>query len=92
MYVYQAHTGCWGPSLCPSGAQSLTKEIRLVIIMKKINEGLLHSGFPSVSNGKESTCSARDLGSISGSERSPGEENSNPLQYSWLEDSVDRGA
>ena len=50
-----------------------------MIIMKKINEGLLHSGFPSGSNGKESTCSARDLGSIYGSERSPGEENGNPL-------------
>ena len=62
-----------------------------MIIMKKINEGLLHSGFPSVSNGKESTCSARDLGSISGSERSPGEENSNPLQYFCLENPMDRG-
>ena len=33
-----------------------------------------------------------DTGSISGSGRSPGEENGNPLQYSCLEHSMDRGA
>ena len=35
---------------------------------------------------------ARDLGSIPGSGRSPGEGNSYPLQYSGLENSMDRGA
>ena len=35
--------------------------------------------------GRESTCNAGDLGSISGLERSPGEGNGNPLQYSCLE-------
>ena len=34
----------------------------------------------------------RDAGSIPGSERSPGEGNGNPLQYSCLENSMDRGA
>ena len=34
----------------------------------------------------------RDAGLISGSGRSPGEGNGNPLQYSCLEDSMDRGA
>ena len=34
----------------------------------------------------------RDLGSVPGSRRSPGEGNGNPFQYSWLENSVDRGA
>ena len=43
-------------------------------------------------SGKESSCSAGDLGSIPGSERSPGEGNGNPLQYSCLEKPVDRGA
>ena len=38
------------------------------------------------------TCSAGDLGSISGSGRSPGEGNGYPFQYSWLENSLDRGA
>ena len=35
---------------------------------------------------------AGDTGSIPGSERSPGEGNGNPLQYSCLENPMDRGA
>ena len=42
--------------------------------------------------GKLSACNAGDQGSISGSERSPGEENGNPLQYSSLENPMDGGA
>ena len=38
-------------------------------------------GFPGGSDGKESTCNARDPGSIPGLGRSPGEGNGNPLQY-----------
>ena len=34
----------------------------------------------------------RDIGSVPGSGRSPGGENGNPLQYSCLENSIDRGA
>ena len=41
--------------------------------------------FPNSSVGKESACSARDSGSISGSRRFPGEGNGNPLQCSCLE-------
>ena len=48
--------------------------------------------FPDGSNSKESACNARDLGFISGPERSPGEGNGYPLQYSCLENSMDRGA
>ena len=44
-------------------------------------------GFPSSSDGKESTCNAGDLGLIPRSGRSPGEGNGNPLQYSCLENS-----
>ena len=44
------------------------------------------------SNGKESTCSAGDLGSIPELGRFPGEEHDIPLQYSCLENSMDRGA
>ena len=40
---------------------------------------------------KESACNAGDLGSIPGSGRSPGEGNGNPLQYSCLENPMDRG-
>ena len=47
--------------------------------------------FPG-SDGKESACNAGYSGSISGFGRSPGEGNDNPLQYSCLENPVDRGA
>ena len=46
---------------------------------------LLFIGFPAGSGGKESACSAGDLGSIPGLGRSPGEGNGNTLQYSCLE-------
>ena len=47
---------------------------------------------PSGSFGKESACNTGDLGSIPGLGRSPGEGNSNPLQYSCLESPMDRGS
>ena len=43
--------------------------------------------FPGGPEDKESSCNVGDLSSISGLGRSPGEENGNPLQYSWLEKS-----
>ena len=46
-------------------------------------------GFPCGSAGRESACSAGDLGSIPVLERSPGEEKVYPLQYSYLENSMD---
>ena len=46
--------------------------------------------FPGGSDGKESACNAVDPGSISGSGRSPGEGNGNPLQDSCWENSKDR--
>ena len=49
-------------------------------------------GFPHGSDGRESACNAGDLGSIPELERSPGEGNGNPLQYSCLENPMDRGA
>ena len=49
-------------------------------------------GFPGGSDGKESTCNAGDLASIPGLGRSPGEGNGSPLQYSGLENSMDREA
>ena len=48
-------------------------------------------GFPCSSVGKESASSAGDPSSIPESERSPGEGNGNPLQYSCLENPMDRG-
>ena len=52
----------------------------------------LISGFPGEAHGKEFACNAEDPGLISGSGRSPGEENGNPLQYSCLQNPMDRGA
>ena len=48
--------------------------------------------FPGGSDGKASAYNAGDLGSIPGLGRSPGEGNGNPLQYSCLENSMDREA
>ena len=48
--------------------------------------------FPGGSDGKESVCNPGDWGLIPGSGRSPGEGNGNLLQYSCLENSMDRGA
>ena len=47
---------------------------------------------PDVSDGKESACNAEDPSLIPGLRRSPGEGNGNPLQYSRLENPMDRGA
>ena len=50
--------------------------------------GLLSVG----SDSKEYACNVGDLGSIPGLGRFPGEGNGNPLKYSFLENSIDRGA
>ena len=52
----------------------------------------LSLGFLGGSDGKESACNAGDPSLIPGSGRSPGEGNGNPLQYSCLENPMDRGA
>ena len=49
-------------------------------------------GFPGGLDDREFACNAGDLGSVSGSGRSPGEGNGYSLQYSYLESSMDRGA
>ena len=51
----------------------------------------LKLGFPGGSDSKESACNTGDVGSIPGLGRSPGEGHCNPLQYSCLENSMDRG-
>ena len=49
-------------------------------------------GFPGGSLGKESACNVGDRDSIPGWGRSPGGGNGNPFQYSYLQNSRDRGA
>ena len=51
----------------------------------------LKVGFHGVSDVKESACNTRDPGLIPGSGRFPGEGNGYPLQYSYLENPMDRG-
>ena len=49
-------------------------------------------GFPGGSDGKEYACNAEDRSLIPGSGRSPEEDKGYPLQYSCLENPMDRGA
>ena len=56
---------------------------------------LMNKGFPGgivAKNLPANAGDARDVGSIPGSGRSPGEGNGNPLQYSCLENFMDGGA
>ena len=52
---------------------------------------LLKKGFPGASDGRESACIAGDLGLIPGLVRAAEGEHGNPLQYSCLENPMDRG-
>ena len=51
-----------------------------------------YRGLPCSSNGKESACNSGDPDLIPGLGRSSGERNGNPLQYSCLQNPMDRGA
>ena len=55
-------------------------------------QAFIYWSLPGSSNGKESACNMGGLGLIPGWGRSPGEGHGNPLQYSCLENPVDRGA
>ena len=57
-----------------------------------INNLSIYMGFSGGSDSKESACNTRNLGLTPESGRSPGEGNGYPLQYSHLENSMDRGA
>ena len=61
----------------------------------KLNWSVHYGGFPGDASGKEPACQCRrlrDVGSIFVLGRSPGEKHGNPLQYSCLENPMDRGA
>ena len=64
-------------------------------LKKKKSMFIVKKGFPGgavVKNLPTNVGDARDVGLIPGSERSPGEGNGSPRQYSYLENSMDRGA
>ena len=73
----------WSEFGTSSGLRSVTLELGL---------SGFKFGLPGGSDGKASVYNARDLGSISGSGRSTGEENGSPLQHYCLENPMDRGA
>ena len=62
----------------------------ILIKEDRLNEFI--GGFPAGSNGKESACKAGDAGSVPALGGSPGEAHGDSLQYSCLENPVDRGA
>ena len=90
---------CVSWDLCPLRVSSMIREnffIHVIeiahICIAPCNCNILYTHLPGGSDGKESACNAGDPGSIPGSRRSPGEGNGNPLQYSCLENPMDRRA
>ena len=74
-----------------SGSSAPSSNLEIYAVSVSFGSALLTNGFPGGSVNKESACSEEDLGLIPGLRRSPGEGNGNPLQYSCLENSMDRG-
>ena len=69
--------------------------LKLFVAQQKLTrccKAIVFHCFPHSSVGKASACTAGDLGLIPGLGRSPGEGNGNPLQYSCLENPMDKGA
>ena len=62
------------------------------MFLRKRKNAYMEAGFPGGSDSKESTYSAGDPSSFSGSGRTSGEENDHSLQSSFLVKSMDRGA
>ena len=89
----------WVQTLCgelPSQSVTLIFSIKFSnvrsMIFLYLSSSLSSVGFPGGSDGKEFACNAADLGLIPGSGRFPQEGNGNPLQYSCLENPMNRGA
>ena len=82
--------------LFPTGGQSIGASASVSLLPIQLISFTIDynsiKDFPGGSDGKASACNVGDLGSIPGSERSSGEENGNPLQYSCLENPMDGGA
>ena len=68
------------------------RDAESVLLKEYLGEMLLERGFPGGASGKEPTAIAGYVGSVPGSGRSPGGGHGNSLQYSCLENPMDRGA
>ena len=81
------------PSRCSASVEEqLVKHCSKYLLENQIQLSMGCRGFAGGSEGKESACNAGYPGLIPGSERSPGEGHRNRLQYSCLENSMDKGA
>ena len=80
--------------ICQNALLKKRAEAHLSILccIKSLVQCFSKTGLPRWLSGKESACNARDVGLIPGSGRSTGGGHGNPLQYSCLENSMDRGA
>ena len=84
--LVKLHVGPWHqakPGMPPP--KIVVKQVKVIWVHLK------RKGFPGGSDGIESACSTGDQGSIPGSGRSPGGGHGSPLQYSCLENPMDRG-
>ena len=68
----------------------MQQEAQVLLPLFLLSIGFIN--FPGGLEGQESTCNVGDPGLIPGSGRSPREGNGNPLQCSFLENPMDRGA
>ena len=76
----------------PHYAGNNVQYMDLEVDMYMVHVKYMYMDFPGGSDSKESAYNAGNPGSIPGSERSPGEGHGNPIQYSCLENPMDRGA
>ena len=75
-----------------SAGENLEKMEPSCTVSRNVNWCIQFWGFPGGSDSKESACNAGDSGSVPELGRFPGKGNGYPLQYSCLENSMDRGA
>ena len=75
----------WSSTLREAGKVTFYSSVILKVAFRS-------RGFPAGLDGKESACNAGDLGLIPRLGRSHGEGNGKPLRYSWLKNSMERGA
>ena len=83
------------PKICSEGLLArvvhLTPDQKFAVFKSHLGQSVILS-FPGGSDGEESACNAGDLSSVPVLERPPGEGNGNLLQFSYLENPMDRGA